>query len=219
MFKEWKDLTRKDFVRLNAKMSGKEIAQSFGVHHNAVYYRLKTLGISTTHKKRRFDPPKEELESLYQSKSMAEIAAHYGVGETVVFMRLKEHGISGISRSDRLTGKPKTLAHRLAMSDSAKQSGVRAGERNGNWKGGVTREAVRARSRTAYHEWKAAVLAQAKWHCVGCGKEHGSVCECCGHRILLHAHHIVSFSADESKRYDPSNGKALCERCHYLEHR
>lgn len=219
MGKEWQDLTRQDFVRLNAEMSGVEIGLMYGVHHNAVYYRLKAYGISTTKKRRRFDPPKAELESLYKSKSMREIADHYGVGETVVFMRCKEHGIGGISTSDRLSGKPKTLAHRLAMSRSTMRSGIRSGERNGNWKGGITSESRKARSSVAYHAWKAAVLGGANWRCQGCGKEHGAVCECCGSRVRLHAHHVVPFSIDEAKRYEVTNGKALCERCHFLEHR
>jgi|GEM_PF-2142505 len=218
MTKQWADLTRKDFIRLNDDMSGVEIAAEYGVHHNAVYYKLRTLGIRTTRKKRRFDPPKAELEALYRRMSMAKIAEHYGVGETAIFMRLKEHGIGGITRSDRLSGKPKSLEHRLSMSRSALASGVRAGARNGNWKGGKSSANKLARSKVAYYEWKAGVLEAANWTCQGCGKEHGHVCECCGHRILLHAHHIKSFAKNPSLRYDVKNGRALCERCHNLEH-
>lgn len=218
MRKEWQDLTRQDMIRLNEKMSGPEIAEEYGITSGAVYYRLRVMGIRATAKKRRFQPPKEELAMLYKRMSMADIAKHYGVGETVVFMRCKEYGIGGISRADRLSGKPKSLEHRLAMSASARDSGVRAGERNGNWKGGVSSEGKRARSKVAYTEWKSAVLANAGWKCQGCGKEHHHVCECCGARVLLHAHHIVPFSKDPKKRYDPKNGKALCERCHRLEH-
>jgi hypothetical protein len=217
--KQWSDLTREDFVRLNRDMSGIEIARTYGVHHNAVYYRLKTFGIATTKRKRRFDPPRRELESLYREKSMAEIAKHYGVGETVVFMRLREHGIGGITRADRLSGKPKSIKHRLAMSASARESGVRAGAKNGNWKGGLSSENKSARSKMAYQEWKLAVLAAAGWRCVKCGLQHGHICQCCGHRVLLHAHHKVSFAEVPSKRYDPMNGLALCERCHRELHR
>jgi hypothetical protein len=216
--KQWKDLTRQDFIRLNERMSGPEVALHYKVTSGAVYYRLRMFGIAATSKKRRFDPPKAELAALYKRMSMAKVAEHYGVGETVVFMRMKQHGIGGISRSDRLSGKPKTLEHRLAMSASARSGGYRSGEKNGNWRGGVSSAGKRARSKAAYQEWKSAVLANAKWHCQGCGREHGYVCKCCGHRILLHAHHIASFSESTPKRYDPTNGKALCEHCHFLEH-
>ena len=216
--KNWTELDRKDFVALAAKMSGLEIARHFGVTSNAVYYRLKMFGIEASGKYRRFSPPKAELAALYKRMSMAKMAEHFGVGETVVFKRLKQHGIGGISRAERMRGKPKSLEHRLAMSESAQAGGYRAGENNGNWKGGKSGKNLRARSKAAYSEWKAAVLANAKWHCQGCGKEHGVICDCCGHRVLLHAHHIKPFDSFPDLRYEASNGKALCERCHWLEH-
>lgn len=216
--KHWKEVTRQDLKDLSEKMTGQEVGEMFGVHSNAVYYKMRMFGIVASRQRRRFDPPKEELESLYSKMSMAEIAKHYGVGETVIFMRLKEHGIGGISRSDRLSGKPKTLEHRLKMSESTRESGIRSGEKNGNWKGGVSSEGKRGRSRKSYHEWKESVLAKAQWHCEVCGVEHGSVCKCCGARTLLHAHHIISFADDPDKRYEVSNGKALCQNCHFDEH-
>lgn len=216
--KEWKDLTRNDLVRMIGKMSGLEIGKTYGVHHNTVYARLTTLGIETNGKKRRFDPPKEELAALYAQMSMAKIAEHYGVGETVVFKRLKQHGIGGITRADRMVGKPKSMAHRIKLSESALSSGIRSGAKNGNWKGGVSSGNKRARSKAAYSEWKAEVLKAANWKCTKCGVEHGHVCPCCGSRTLLHAHHIKPFFQNVMLRYDPNNGIALCTRCHKAEH-
>ena len=167
---------------------------------------------------RRFSPSVEELRELYEQYSMSDIAKHYGVGETVVFKRLKEYGIGGISRSARLSGKPKSLRHRLALSESAYSSGIRKGEKNGNWKGGKALAARQARSRQSYFEWRGSVLKRAGGKCEQCGKEHGSICECCGHEVRLQAHHIKSFMENISLRYDPTNGMALCERCHSLEH-
>ena len=43
--------------------------------------------------KRKFNPPKDELNELYQKLSMRAIADVYGVGETVVWKRIKEFGI------------------------------------------------------------------------------------------------------------------------------
>jgi len=216
--KKWNQLSRQDFVELNKTMNGIEIAEKYRVHPNSVYYRLQMFGLNKPRRNRAFNPPKEELQNLYGRMSMLDIAKHYGVGETVVFKRIKQYDLPYISRSDRLSGKPKSLAHRLAMSASARESGVRSGSKNGNWKGGRTSKNRAARSKAAYHEWKAAVLANAEWKCSECGREHGHVCECCGHRILLHAHHIISFEHHPEKRYEPSNGKTLCERCHMTEH-
>lgn len=218
MKRKWIDVTRQDLIGLRKKMTGTQIAKKYGVHHNAVYYRMRMFGMTAPKRNRQFDPPKEELESLYKRMSMADIAKHYGVGETIIFSRIRDNGIEPITRSARLSGKPKTLAHRLAMSASAIKSGIRSGARNGNWKGGKNSRNVMARSTASYHEWKAAVLAKSKWKCEWCGKEHGDICKHCGHRILLHAHHVLSFDAYPEKRYDPSNGRALCERCHMTEH-
>lgn len=216
--KKWIDVTRQDLIALKTKMSGTQIAEQFGVHHNAVYYRMRMFGMTQSRRSRRFNPPKAELAKLYDSMPMLEVAKHYGVGETAVFNRLRDFGIKSKTRSERLSGKPKSLAHRLAMSASARESGIRAGKRNGNWKGGKTSVERRLRSKASYHEWKAAVLANAQWKCQKCGSEHGHVCEHCGHRILLHAHHRLSFDKHPHRRYDPSNGKALCDRCHMTEH-
>lgn len=221
MNKSWKELTKSDLAQLVAKMSGLEIADEFGITNSVVYYKLRQLGLGGhefRHKRRRFDPPKAELQRIYQSMSMAKIAEHYGVGETVVFKRLKEHGIGGISRADRLTGKPKSLEHRLSMSRSRLASGSNQGPRNGNWKGGISTENKRGRSRAEYFKWKNLVFANAEWKCAKCGLEQGSICKCCGHRSLLHAHHIVGFMEAPERRYDPTNGIALCERCHRQEH-
>lgn len=217
MTKKWRDLTRKEMVQLSREMNGVEMAHKFGVTDSAVYHRLKILGLSKGHRK-MFTPDPKEFKELYGRMSMADMAKHYGVGETVIFKRVREFGLEVISRSQRLSGKPKSLEHRLAMSKSSLASGIRSGKKNGNWKGGISGKGKRARSKVAYFEWKAAVLRNAGWKCEKCGAEHGHVCEGCGHRNYLHAHHKIPFGADESKRYDPNNGEALCQRCHYSEH-
>jgi predicted HNH restriction endonuclease len=216
----WKDVTRQDLISMLEKMAGTEVAKHYEVTFGAVYYKMRMFGIPATRRwtKGRFNPDVAELKSLYEQMPMKAMAEHYDVAETTIFMKLKEHGIGGISRSDRLTGKPKSLEHRLKMSESARSSGVRSGDKNGNWKGGVSSENLRGRSRKAYHEWKAAVLAKHAWKCAVCGVEHGHVCGCCGARHLLHAHHIKPFADKPELRYEVSNGVALCVKCHFDEH-
>lgn len=217
MTKRWLDLSKNELIRICEGKSYAAVALEYGVTPPAVGFRMRLFGIYRN-PKRTFEPPVDELRSLYKTMSMAEIAKHYGVGETVVFKRLDDYGIKKISRSERLTGKPKSLEHRLSMSRSALASGVRAGRRNGNWKGGKISANRSARSKAAYREWKIAVLKSANWKCQKCGLEHYSMCDHCGHRVRLHAHHIESFAGNESLRYDPNNGEALCDRCHQLEH-
>ncbi len=218
----WKTLDRNDMIALFADKPATAIAAMFGVTPGAVYHRLKAFGIGAKEvgkhspgPKKSFDPPKEELVALYATKSMAQIAAFYGVGESVVFTRLKAHGIGGISRSARLSGVCKSAEHVEKMRNRITDQ---SGDKNPNWKGGVSSEAKRARSRSEYRDWKLAVLQRASFKCERCGVEQGSVCKCCGARTVLHAHHKVQFAVDPSLRYVVENGIALCNRCHHQEH-
>lgn len=221
---EWRTIQRSTLERLYKTMTAPAIAAKYGVTSNAVYYRLQSFGLTARQTgakhspgpKTAFSPPKEELERMYKTMSMREIAAHFGVGETVVFTRIHALGIKPVARSERLSGKAKTTEHRLNMSRG--RAGKYVGKDNPNWKGGVTAPNVAARSRVSYFEWKAAVFKAADYRCKSCGIEHGTVCKCCGHRVMLHAHHILPFASNPEVRYKPSNGVALCERCHHAEH-
>lgn len=216
--KTWQELNRQDFIDMNATMNGSQIARQFGVTSGAVYYRFRMFGVNATRASKKFMPAKDEIEALYKTMSMKELAKHYCVSETTVFMYLKLIGVEPISRSERLTGKPKTLEHRMAMSRGMRESGSFKGEKNANWQGGLTSTNLRGRSKAEYFDWKNTVLANAQWKCAECSLEHGHVCDCCGHRVLLHAHHVKSFADHPQLRYEPSNGVALCERCHKKLH-
>lgn len=221
---EWRVITRSRLGGLYKKNTVTEIAAMYDVTPTAVYYRLKFFGLTARDTgvkhspgpKRSFQPPKEEMAALYEKMSMREVAVHYGVGETVVFHRLRQYGIPIKSRSERLAGRPKSLEHRLAMSQA--KIGKYVGPNSSNWKGGITAPNKLARSRRAYFDWKHAVLKAAGYRCESCGIEHGSVCGHCGHRVMLHAHHKKPFAKNPNLRYEQSNGKALCERCHDSEH-
>lgn len=222
--KEWRVITRSRLGSLYKKHTVTAIAAMYDVTPTAVHYRLKFFGLTARDTgfkhspgpKRSFLPPENELAALYERMSMRDVAAHYGVGETVVFHRLRQYGIPIKTRSERLTGKAKSLEHRLALSRA--HIGTQAGPDNPNWKGGITSPNKLARSKRAYFDWKHAVLKTAGYRCESCGIEHGSVCGHCGHRVMLHAHHKKSFADNTALRYEPSNGRALCERCHDTEH-
>jgi transposase len=215
-------VSRDQLIGLYKELSQSAIAARYDVTEGAVSHKLRSYGITKEvvgrHQvgpKKQFDPPKEELERLYASMSMRKIAAHYGVGETVIFMRLKQHGIGGISRSQRLQEYKRTPEHQAAIN---KARPIQRGADNPNWKGGVSSEDRLGRSRKEYHAWKRAVIEKYDYKCVRCGIQQGYVCECCGAATLLHAHHIEPFSVAPDRRYDVSNGLALCNRCHFKEH-
>lgn len=220
-FERWKALDRTELERLYETLPMPAIAAQFGVNTSAVAYRLKTWGIQKKGRhppgpKKAFNPPIDELANLYRQMSMAKLAAHYGVGETVIFTRIKEAGLPYISRAERLKGVPKTETHIEAMRKA--QTGNNRGDANPNWKGGITKESNRQRSSMENKQWKATVLARANQTCQRCGVGNGSRCDCCGHIIRLHVHHVKSFKDYPALRFDPDNGEALCEKCHYIEH-
>lgn len=169
--------------------------------------------------RRAFDPPKEVLETMYQSMSMREIAEQFGVGETVVFKRLKEHSIE-LEQHGNHRLKPGRI-----FSESHKQNirksliaRVAYGEKNPNWQGGLTEINRRARTGWEARQWREESLTRANHQCEHCGANQGHQCECCGLKIKLHVHHVQSFSKFPDLRFDPKNSEVLCPMCHHKTH-
>jgi len=205
---KWSEVTKQDLAPLLKTMSGVEIGMQYGIGRSAVYKKLAKLGLKPKYRNTLFMPPRDELAKLYKQMSMKAIAHHYGVGETVIFKRVKQYGLKFISRSERLTGKPKSKEHCDNMRKARLASGQSSGENNGNWKGGITPQLLRLRASSEYKLWKAAVREQANYRCESCDVEHD------GNKIILHSHHIKPFSQFPELRFDLDNGMALCKPCH-----
>ena len=77
------------------------------------------------------------------------------------------------------------------------------GERNGRWQGGITPINAKIRNSDEYFEWKIAVF-----------KRDDYLCQCCGNKKNLEAHHIENFAEHENKRFDINNGLTMCIDCH-----
>jgi 5-methylcytosine-specific restriction endonuclease McrA len=80
------------------------------------------------------------------------------------------------------------------------------GERNGNWKGGLTPISKNIKNSTEYKDWAKAVKERDNYTCqqAGCGKRGG----------VLHSDHIKPFALYPELRFDLDNGQTLCEDCH-----
>ncbi len=208
--------TKEELQELAKSNTCEQIGKRFGCSAELVRRHLHKLGIPVT--RRRFDPPKEDLASLYQTMPMADIAKHYGVGETVVWKRLKEHGIAlNEFVNHRLKpGREFSLSHKKSLSEAHK--GKWAGERNPNWKGGVHKQNLAIRATGDYKQWRVAALAAKGNRCEDCGVQQDNVCDCCGTKIRLHVHHIKSFSKYPELRFDPLNAEVLCPKCHNARH-
>lgn len=81
------------------------------------------------------------------------------------------------------------------------------GSKAPTWKDGKSLERDRARFGTELKEWRKAVF-----------KRDNYTCQHCNEKKYLHAHHIIEWAVDESKRFDVDNGLTLCVKCHSKVH-
>ncbi|MHA1225157.1 MAG: HNH endonuclease [Candidatus Hodarchaeales archaeon] len=79
------------------------------------------------------------------------------------------------------------------------------GEKNPNWKGGVSKNQRPVRS-IRYKKWRMAVFMRDDFTCQFCGIR----------GVYLEAHHIKPWSKYPKLRFDVNNGVTLCRRCHDL---
>ena len=96
---------------------------------------------------------------------------------------------------------PEEIRRRMGLS--------RSGEKNHNWKGGITSEAEKIRKSIEYRLWREAVFARDNWTCQICGKRGNGT---------LNAHHIKPFSDYPELRTSIENGITLCRECHIEIH-
>lgn len=213
---------KRELAKLYKSFSTIQIAKQYGVNPETVRKRLHAYGIKARSAggRRSFNVSKRHLDSLYQKHSLREIAAMYEVGQTVIFNRIAEYGIKirdeDVARSQRKKGIVFSPEHRMRI--SLAHRGRWVGEKNPNWKGGVHHKHLSLRASGEYKMWKASALERAGYCCQSCGVEQGSVCDCCGTKIVLHVHHVKSFSAHVESRFDPANSEVLCPKCHHVRH-
>lgn len=214
------EITKEKLEALYKDNATAGIASMYGVIPETVRKRLIKFGITRRARggRRDFDPDPGELRELYQSLSMADIAKKFGVGETVVWKRLKEHGIElrDFGNHRLKPGRIFSESHRKKISQSMRG---KIGPLNRNWKGGKATANLQLRGSIEYREWKSEALKLRGNKCQECGRENGWECDCCGHRVVLHVHHVESFARVPERRFDPTNSEVLCSKCHHRRHR
>lgn len=86
-----------------------------------------------------------------------------------------------------------------------KKSIALSGEKNHNWKGGITPLHERIRKSAEYQIWRMQVLKRDSFTCQHCKKRGGK----------LHADHIKPFALYPEVRFTLENGRTLCISCHH----
>lgn len=79
------------------------------------------------------------------------------------------------------------------------------GDKNPNWKGGVTKDAEKIRKSIEYKKWRTEVFKRDGYACTMCGESKSG---------KLNADHIKPFAYFPELRFEIDNGRTLCIDCH-----
>jgi len=102
----------------------------------------------------------------------------------------------------------------ISQKQRKKISKALKGDKNPNWKGGITKENKRIKNQIEFRLWREAVFARDNWSCQKCGARNGN-----GKEIYLNPHHIKNFADCIELRTSIENGITLCKNCHKLFHK
>lgn len=83
------------------------------------------------------------------------------------------------------------------------------GDKNPNWRGGISTENSLIRASSKYREWRVSVLERDNYTCQDCQARNGQ-----GVNVYLNVDHIKPFAYHPELRFEISNGKTLCIDCH-----
>lgn len=207
-----------------------QIGELFDREGASILYWFRKYGINTI---KKMQINKETLERLYllEKKSPHEIALMINCSAATITNRLKEFNIPIRSGSEALKGRKNTWAHKAAEKNRGKSRPGIGGRKKGcfgwskglskltdnrlsktgkskdhhwNWKGGISTINSLIRQTPQYKLWRAAVFKRDNWRCQNCGVS----------KTRLQAHHIKSFSDNETLRFNLDNGITLCVSCH-----
>ena len=126
---------------------------------------------------------------------------HLGRKQTKEHIENRRKALKG--RKGVWLGKKQSPTHRLNNSLGHK------GEKSYRWKGGISHLSKPIRKSLQFRLWRESVFQRDNYTCQCCGIHSGL-----GKAVILHPHHIKSFSEYPELRFEISNGQTLCEDCH-----
>lgn len=193
--------------RMYADMTSRQIAEQIGVSFRTVLRWVTEAGLRARKPGQRpsgnnlRDAEWLQCEYVERDKSAEQIAKELGCTPRTVTTALKAAGIE-VRRTNKGRSFPESGKK---VSEALK--GRFAGDKNPNWRGNAVKKYQRERTSYAAKEWAVAVKRRDGYKCVACGATG-----------KLHAHHVISWRKDASKRFDVDNGISLCIPCHQKEH-
>ena len=89
-----------------------------------------------------------------------------------------------------------------------------SGSKSHLWKGGISKLKIYKHYRNKeYIDWRKQVFQRDNFTCLNCGNR-SSV----SNPVVIHPHHINSYTNFPAQRYDIDNGVTLCVPCHHQLH-
>lgn len=172
---------------------------------------------------------KDVIHFYLRGKSLIDTAKEFDVVLSSIYNFLKKSGVKLRSRSEAnkiactpernqkiresRTGQPSPAKGKKWKLNYRKTSPKIVGENNPNWKGGITPVHALIRTSAEYKQWRTAVYRRDNWTCVFCRVK------CTGAKakrgeVIIHADHIKPFAEFPELRFDITNGRTLCDKCH-----
>lgn len=96
------------------------------------------------------------------------------------------------------------IKQKISKTLTGKPRPYQIGNKNPNWKGGVSPQDKVIRGTLEYRLWRISVFERDNYTCVWCHKRGGK----------LHADHIKPFALYPELRFAIDNGRTLCVPCH-----
>jgi len=88
------------------------------------------------------------------------------------------------------------------------------GEKSHFWKGGVSKlKRYKHYNNIDYRKWRKLVFERDNYTCQECGNKSKK-----GNPVIIHPHHIKSYTKYPELRYNINNGITLCILCHHRIH-
>lgn len=112
-------------------------------------------------------------------------------------------------KGKKLTGEHKknisrgNTGKRYSKETIMKLSRQKRGDKNPNWKGGITKRFNKLRRGREYRIWRNALIERDNYTCIWCGSKEN-----------IQADHIKPFALFPELRFAIDNGRVLCKPCH-----